>query len=274
MIYSELQVTDEQLRNYCLLEIQDLLNRHGRSLIDFKDLPQPNPTLLTNLDNCLIREALAFDVNKSKVEHEQLHSMLNPKQRLIYEEVIESVHNDRRQFYFIHGPGGTGKTFLYKTIIARLRSAQMIVLAVVSSGIALLLLLAGRTAHRRFVMPLELMENSTCGIKQNTHLAELMQQVWLIIWDEAPMTQRYAFEALDKTLRDILGYKNPGKRNRIISDTYPNFTSRQVDDEYLNERAILTPRNDDADTINEYMFKKLGGARILQINTTYTPSSS
>ncbi|GKA34349.1 helicase [Tanacetum coccineum] len=68
--------------------------------------------------------------------------------------------------------------------------------------IASLLLPGGRTAHCRFVIPLELMENSTYGIKQNTHLAELMQQVQLIIWDEAPMTQKFAFEALDKTLRD------------------------------------------------------------------------
>ncbi|GKB81068.1 ATP-dependent DNA helicase PIF1-like protein [Tanacetum coccineum] len=156
------------------------------------------------------------------------------------------------------------------------------------------------------------MENSTCGIKQGTHLAELLQHVRLIIWDEAPMTQRYAFEALDKTLQDILGYKNQARRNRIfggmtvllggdfrqilpvipnakrpeesedeptwieipeeflikswtspieqiVTETYLDFTSRQGDDEYLIERAILTPRNDDADAINENMFKKLGG---------------
>nr|GEY17066.1 helicase [Tanacetum cinerariifolium] len=70
---------------------------------------------------------------------------------------------------------------------------------VVGDGITLLLLLGGRTPHSRLVISLELMENSTCGIKQNTHLAEPMQEVKLIIWDEAPMAQRYAFEALDKT---------------------------------------------------------------------------
>nr|GEV80197.1 ATP-dependent DNA helicase PIF1-like [Tanacetum cinerariifolium] len=183
------------VRNYCLLEIQDLLNIHGKSLTDFKDLPQPNSYLLTNLDNRLLKEALSFDANKSKVEHEKLHSMLNPEQRLIYEQIIKSVHNDKGQFCFIHGLGGTKKMFLYKTIIARLRSEQMIVLAVASS---------------------ELMENSTCGIKQGTHLAELLQHVWLIIWDDALMTQRYAFEALDKMLQDILGYKNQAKRNRIF----------------------------------------------------------
>ena len=83
-------------------------------------------------------------------------------------------------------------------------------------GIASLLLPGGRTAHSRFVIPLELVENSTCGIKQNTHLAELMKQVSLIIWDEAPMTQRYGFEALDKTLRDILGYPNVANRERMF----------------------------------------------------------
>jgi ATP-dependent DNA helicase PIF1 len=33
----------------------------------------------------------------------------------------------------------------------------------------------------------------------------------LIIWDEAPMTKKLAFEALDRTLKDIVGYKNPDK---------------------------------------------------------------
>ncbi|GKB04137.1 ATP-dependent DNA helicase PIF1-like protein, partial [Tanacetum coccineum] len=116
-----------------LLEIQELLNRHGKSLREFQDLPQLNLRLMTKLDNHLIREALAFDMNKSQVEHEQLHSMLNPEQRLIYEQVIKSVYNQQGKFCFIYGPRGTGKTFLYKTIIARLRSARMIVLAVASS---------------------------------------------------------------------------------------------------------------------------------------------
>nr|GEW23271.1 ATP-dependent DNA helicase PIF7-like [Tanacetum cinerariifolium] len=43
-----------------------------------------------------------------------------------------------------------------------------------------------------------------------------MQQVELIIWDEALMTQKYTFEALDKTLREILGYPVPDKQNKIF----------------------------------------------------------
>ena len=205
-------------------------------------------------------------------------------------------------------------------------------------------------------------------------MAELMQQAKLIIWDEAPMTQKYAFEALDKTLKDILGFNDPDCRSRIfggvtvllggdfrqilpvipkgsrseivqscinqselwkhckiftltrsmrvneytengeidtrkhdfnkwvlavgdgtlpakckegedeptwidipetflikasdtpieqiVAVTYPDFTIRQTDDMYLKERAILTPKNDDADAINEYMFKQLQGKTV------------
>ncbi|GJX00601.1 ATP-dependent DNA helicase PIF1-like protein [Tanacetum coccineum] len=73
----------------------------------------------------------------------------------------------------------------------------------------------GREAdHSRFVIPLELMENNTCGIKQNTQLAELMQEVQLIIWDEAPMTQKYAFQALDIT--QILPVIPKAKRPEVL----------------------------------------------------------
>ncbi|GJR15039.1 helicase [Tanacetum coccineum] len=88
------------------------------------------------------------------------------------------------------------------TIISRLRSEGKIILAVASSSIASLLLPARRTTHSRFIIPLELLENSTCGIKHNTHLVKLIQE--------------YAFEALDKTLRDILSYPAPENRNKIF----------------------------------------------------------
>ncbi|XP_071714652.1 uncharacterized protein [Rutidosis leptorrhynchoides] len=45
----------------------------------------------------------------------------------------------------------------------------------------------------------------------------------------------------------------------IVDTIFPDFSLRQEDEEYLRERAILTPRNDDADQINKHMFKKLQG---------------
>nr|GEZ39505.1 hypothetical protein [Tanacetum cinerariifolium] len=258
--------------------LPDLLEREGINVTmftDWFDLNERHPPA---------REALAYDMHKSKLEHQQLHSQLNPKQRVIYEEVVESIQNKKGQFYFVYGSGGIEKTFLYKTIISRLRSERKIVLAIASSGIASLFLLARRTTHSRFIIQLELLENSTCGIKQNTHLTKLMQEVELIIWDEAPTIQKYASEALDKTLRYILGYLAPKNKNKIfggltvllgsdfrqilpiVAETYPTFIERQSDIAYLRERAILTLRNDDADTINAYMFDKLEGESVTYNN--------
>src|SRR5207248_7873969 len=46
-------------------------------------------------------------------------------------------------------------------------------------------------------------------IKHNSDLASLLQVARLIIWDEAPMTYRHTFEAVDRTLRDLMKAVDP-----------------------------------------------------------------
>ena len=102
------------------------------------------------------------------------------------------------------GYGGTGKTYLWNAIVAFVRAQKKIVLTVASSGVASLLLPGGRTAHSRFKIPCDAEEDTVCDIKRGSMLAELIIETSLIIWDEALMTHRKAFETLDRTLRDIL----------------------------------------------------------------------
>ncbi|XP_035845744.1 uncharacterized protein LOC118492079 [Helianthus annuus] len=112
--------------------------------------------------------------------------------RLINEELSHDTHELKR------------KTFLWKTLAAAIRSKGQIVLNVASSGIASLLLSRGRTAHSRFKIPINLTEDSMCFIKPNDDVANLLKESKLIIWDEAPMVHKHAFEALDRTMKDIL----------------------------------------------------------------------
>jgi ATP-dependent DNA helicase PIF1 len=105
--------------------------------------------------------------------------------------------------FFVYGYGGTGKTYLYKTMTACLRSEGKIVLNVASSGIAALLLDGGRIAHSRFAIPINMNEESMCSIAGDSDLADLLRKTSLIIWDEAPMVHRHCFEAFDRTMRDI-----------------------------------------------------------------------
>ncbi|GLT28177.1 hypothetical protein SLA2020_031280 [Shorea laevis] len=64
-----------------------------------------------------------------------------------------------------------------------------------------LLLLRGRIAHSRFTIPIEINEKSTCKIQMDSPQAELLSKTRLITWDEALMTHRFCFAALDNHIR-------------------------------------------------------------------------
>jgi hypothetical protein len=117
--------------------------------------------------------------------------------------IIDSVDNDLKKIFFLNGPGGTGKTFVYNTVCAKIRSQGKIVICVASSGIASLLLEGGRTAHSCFKIPIRIAENSTCAISYNSPQAELFRRTACIIWDEAIMQHRHIFDAVNKLLQDL-----------------------------------------------------------------------
>ncbi|XP_057747599.1 ATP-dependent DNA helicase PIF1-like [Arachis stenosperma] len=127
---------------------------------------------------------------------------------------MEAVNNGKGKVFFLYGYGGTGKTFVWKTLAAAIRSKGKIVITVASSGITSLLLPGGRTAHSRFAIPPNLDEFSTCNIKQGSALAELIIKTRLIIWDEAPMVNKHCIEALDRTMRNILRFSNLNSQNQ------------------------------------------------------------
>nr|GFC78953.1 ATP-dependent DNA helicase PIF1-like [Tanacetum cinerariifolium] len=83
--------------------------------------------------------------------------------------------------FFVYGYGGTGKTYLYKTVSAALRFEGGIDLNVASSGIAALLLEGRRTTHSRFAIPINIVEESMCHIPADSDLADLIRQAKLII---------------------------------------------------------------------------------------------
>ncbi|XP_022859257.1 ATP-dependent DNA helicase PIF1-like [Olea europaea var. sylvestris] len=88
---------------------------------------------------------------------------------------MEKVKLESNGAFFIDGPGGTGKTFLYKALL---------------SGV-------------RFKIPLETIGEISCSVSKQSALGNLLNMSRLIIWDEAPMVNRSAVEATDKMLRDI-----------------------------------------------------------------------
>jgi DNA transposition AAA+ family ATPase len=117
---------------------------------------------------------------------------------------LNAVTNKEGKLFFVYGSGGISKTFVWTTLLSRLRGQGKIMLVVASSGIASLVLLGGRTAHSRFKIQINLHNESTCNITQQMKVAELVCKTDLIIWDEAPMMHCRTFEAVDRTLCDLM----------------------------------------------------------------------
>ncbi|XP_019198166.1 PREDICTED: uncharacterized protein LOC109191991 [Ipomoea nil] len=180
----DLRLPDVEKQNYGLVELEKLLSAWSKRLSDYPCMPIPDMSSSNASQNRLLAEELSYDCTLLGKEHEALVQKLTDEQRQVYDTVLTSISSNTGGLFFVYGYGGTGKTFVWQTLSAALRSKRKIVLNVASSGIASL---------------------SCLG----SDLAELLIQCSLIIWDEAPIMHKHCFEALDRTMRDLLRFANP-----------------------------------------------------------------
>lgn len=195
----------EVIYNEALHYLQNSIQQISDKFLSDFGLPLPMTNLLpVAKDKEYLRE-LSYDKVAMARLLESNEPSLNNDQRIVYEQVLHSVSNDKGQLFFLDAPGGTGKTFVINLLLAKLRLDGKIVLAVASSGIAATLLEGGRTAHATFKLPLSYVfnESPVCNIPKQSGTAKLLRNCSLIIWDESTMANKLSFEALERTLRDI-----------------------------------------------------------------------
>lgn len=224
---SESALDETQMANVYKRTLGDL-NQHlqttGNRLSDYPTLPQdyitafesqPQPPFVESLEYAELNE---YDcTTQINLLNENL-PLLNVEQKQAYDRItvaIDSMETNPYdpKLFFINGPGGTGKSLLFKTLLSHLRSQGKIALPVASSGIAAILLPGGRTAHSRFKIPLNATSETTCIVRLTGPLAYLITKAKMIIWDEAVMCSKHNFEAVDRLLRDIMGAIDGGLEN-------------------------------------------------------------
>jgi len=203
-------LTPDQLQTYALAEIEISLQGHGKSIENYPEMPQPDRSLVPEITNRLIHDELHYNRPVLEEEHRKLMSTMTSEQRNVYDTIMKRVSEKKPGLFFLYGYGGTGKTYLWRSMASALRSKGEIVITVASSGIAALLIPGGRTAHSRFGIPIEIHETSSCNICPNSDLGQLIVRAKLIIWDEAPMLHKHCFESVDRAFRDVLRSSNNG----------------------------------------------------------------
>ncbi|KAK8921613.1 hypothetical protein KSP39_PZI020468 [Platanthera zijinensis] len=263
---SSSSASDLYVLNKLLREIDNILQQHNKCITQF-DLPQMSAKFqnITNF-SILIEDELSLPVSNTDLIS---ISSLNESQSYIFHIITTAIQQGNGGMFFIDGPAGTGKTFLYKSILAHLRKDGHIVLATASSGIAATLLPGGNTAHLRFKIPVPIEAESYCNISKLSALQQLLQQCSAILWDEAPMSHKYIFESVDRSIRDALSKDLPfggivllmGGDFRQIPPVVINGTVSQIINASIvtsslwpNVRVLSLTENMRA--INDYEFSK------------------
>jgi hypothetical protein len=159
-------LSEDALKDRALYESDQVLMRNGHRLEDFPTLPKFNYIPFVHGRNRLVEEELAYDRHSLIANADNAEDRLNDDQRNAYETILNVVTNKEGKLFFVYGSGGTDKTFVWTTLLSRLRGQGKILLAVASSRITSLLLLGDRTTHSRFKILINLHNESTCNITQ------------------------------------------------------------------------------------------------------------
>jgi len=163
-----------------------------------KDLKETLELLNYSLKKCGLREPpknlqdlteLSFDPYDELLVAEDMKLTLNSDQRSAFETIIDATKDQslRSKLFFLDGPGGSGKTYLYTTLLRWFRGNNELCLPSASTGIAANLLIGGRTYHSLFGLPVPVLNDSKSKLGMKTADAKNIKRAKLLIIDECTM---------------------------------------------------------------------------------------
>ncbi|XP_058741708.1 uncharacterized protein LOC131614096 [Vicia villosa] len=187
---TNLQLIIIEIQNLTLIEIENMLQSNRRSFHEFKDMPYPDSYVTWHIGNRLICDEHEYNADTERQNFHKLFCALTYEQRSIFDKIMEAVNKQRGGVIFLHGYGGTEKTFMWRKLSS------------------------GRNAHSKFKILAPTLDYSSCNIDKDTEYSQLFEATDVIIWDEAPMSHKKCFEALDKTLKYVMSKK--GLANKVF----------------------------------------------------------
>ncbi len=111
----------EDIYDFGLYLIEEILQRSNKSLWNWPMLPLPQQNWEHVMGNWLIAEQRNYNQEEQVRLAEDRIPLLNPEQRSAFDKIVEAIENKTGQTFFLHGPGGTGKTYVYNTLCYFLR---------------------------------------------------------------------------------------------------------------------------------------------------------
>ncbi|XP_019236949.1 PREDICTED: uncharacterized protein LOC109217178 [Nicotiana attenuata] len=160
----------KDIRFKALNHINDILHLMGHDINEYNLIPEKIKP------SAAVRETNDCHFERNIIVREEdllLERKLNIEQRKVYDTILNRIFSNKSGAFFIDGPGGTGKTFLYRALLAAVRSKGFVAFS-----------------------------NSKFS-KQST-LATLIRDAKLIVWDEVSMAKKKVIETFDILMKDLM----------------------------------------------------------------------
>ena len=122
--------------------MQQHLQSHAKMLSHY-GLPMPSDFSVQAVSLHDLHRELTYDVVHKGEEAQRLNSLMYPQQKDAYEQITHALTTQDNTGFFIDGPAGSGKTFLYRALLHYARAHGWIALACAWSGVAAVLLPGG-----------------------------------------------------------------------------------------------------------------------------------
>ncbi|VDO64683.1 unnamed protein product [Heligmosomoides polygyrus] len=190
--------TREQSIVFAYFDIADCMAGLGTHLQDSVEAP---------LERSEIPE-VTVNYEAHTAEGAAQYETLNEGQKNTADAILAAVDRQENRCFFVDGPGGTGKTYLYYTIYNIVVGRQLKTLCVAWTGIAANLLPRDRTVHTSFKLIIA-DENRSSSMRRQQREARMLMETEIIIWNEISMASKAAFEAVDALHRDLMHNDSP-----------------------------------------------------------------
>uniref|UniRef100_A0A453IA16 ATP-dependent DNA helicase n=1 Tax=Aegilops tauschii subsp. strangulata TaxID=200361 RepID=A0A453IA16_AEGTS len=213
------------------------------------------------------REIIKESTIEVDPEHLGFSSFLNPEQRYAYDEILATINSGQGGVFFVDGPGGTGKTYLYKALLAKVRAEGKIAVATATSGVAASILPGTRsqiidaTLRKSYLWEnmrqLRLVRNMRAQsdpwfvdylLRVGNGTEDTMDADYIRLPDEICVPYTSDATDIDKLIESVFQM---------------TLEENLLDPNYMTPRAILSTRNEYVDKINMKMIERFPGEEMI-----------
>ena len=236
--------TLEEAKQLMLRDLEKKFRKSNSSLANY-GFPTPE-NIPTELEQAVSHwtNPTTMDNQLQLLAHLNLTFPNNEEQQTAFDNIMSSItsfiasnreDHTHHRFHFIGGPGGTGKSALFRKLHAKCRSLGLIISICAATSLAALNFKGATTAHALFGYPVVEEEDvdsqhpTECNITGERQA--LLREVTVIFWDEFVSCDRLMMEAVIKQFATL--WDNPIYYVFVCAGDFAQVSNKYLDNIYF-----------------------------------------